>query len=78
MLERTESLAIDKREESQERAWAFVGRKERRPGYFQTYLNGHINDAKRNDDDNEDWSGRANHDKGADYSQKTQYPAAQG
>lgn len=77
MLERNKWLAINKRD-SQEGVWESINREERRPSCFQTYQNRHINDAKRNDDDDEDWSGRADHDKGADYRQEVQNPAAQG
>lgn len=63
-------LAINKREDFQEGARAFISGEERRPSHFQTYLNSHINDAKRNNDDNEDWSGHADHDKDADYPQE--------
>ena len=43
-----------------------MSREEGKPSYFQTYLNRHINDAKRNDDDDKDGSGQADHDQGAD------------
>lgn len=74
MLERNKWLAINKRD-SQEGVWESINREERRPS---SYLNKHINDAKRNDDDDEDWSGQTDHEKGADYSQEVQNPAAQG
>ena len=76
MLERGEWLAINTREESQEGAWAFISREGRKPSHFQTYLNRHINDAKRDDDDDEDWSGQADHDQGAGDAQEAQNPAA--
>lgn len=78
MLERTEWLAINKREDSQEGDWAFVSREERTPRSFWTYLHKCINDAKGNDDGDKDGSGHADHDKGADDSQEAQYPASQG
>lgn len=54
-----------------------MSREGRKPSHFQTYLNRHINDAKRDDDDDEDWSGQADHDQGADDAQEAQNPAAQ-
>lgn len=42
------------------------------------YLNRHINDGERKDDEDEDWGGHADHDKGADDPQEAQDPAAQG
>ena len=53
-----------------------MSREEEEPSHFQTYLNRHINDAKRNDDDDEDGSGQADHDQRADDAQEAQYPAA--
>lgn len=78
MLERSECLAMNKREGSQEGALAFICREERRPSHFQTYLNRHINYAERNDDDDEGWSGQADHEQGAHDPQEAQNPTAQG
>ena len=60
------------------RRLGFINREERRRSRFRAYLNRHVNDAKRNDDDDEDRSGHADHDKGADDPQEAQNPAAQG
>lgn len=51
-----------------------MSREEEEPT-FQTYLNRHINDAKRDDDNDEDGSGQADHDQGADDAQEAQDPA---
>lgn len=60
------------------RKLGFTNKEERRRGHVRAYLHRHINDTKGNDDDDEDWRGRADHDKGADDPQEAQNPAAQG
>lgn len=44
---------------------------------MQTYLNRHINNAKRNDDNSKDWSGHADHHQSANYAKKAHNPAPQ-
>lgn len=69
---------MNQRADAQEGAWASISWEERRPSRFQTYLHRHIDDAQRDDDDNEGRRGRADHDKDADDPQEAQNPAAQG
>lgn len=57
----------------------FQKRRGRDPAFLsQTYLHRYIENAERNDDDDEDWSGHADHHQSANDAQEAHHPASEG